>query len=127
MRFGDIKDQTMELSAAGDIASACWLSIPEHYPTVQLDAFVIMPNHVHGILDIISSSIPFPTVLGKIINAYKGAVTARLHAQQIVDGIVWQSRYHDHIIRNDKDLQRIREYIENNPARWAEDTFFASA
>ena len=113
----------MHRSAAGDIAAACWHTIPDHYPDVELDAFVVMPNHVHGTL-VLTGASDFTTYLGRVVNAYKGAVTARIRQQQDTDMKVWQGRYHDHIIRDERGLHYIRHYILNNPAKWAEDTFY---
>lgn len=124
--FGEIRDGVMVLNTAGEVAAACWLSIPEHYPAVTLDAFVVMPNHTHGIVFLQGEQTSFKTILGQVVNAYKGAVTARIRTQQqLGDLIIWQSRYHDHIIRDEADLNRIRAYVKNNPANWREDTFFA--
>ena len=123
--FGHIPQQGMVLNEAGQIAAACWVAIPDHYPNVELDAFVVMPNHMHGIVCIGGEAAHFQTILGRVINAYKGAVTARIRTQQSADATVWQGRYHDHVIRDENDLNRIRAYIENNPVGWAEDTFFA--
>jgi putative transposase len=66
----------------------------------------------------------FQTILGQIINAYKGAVTASIRKQRSTDEIVWQERYHDHVIRDEIGLCQIRSYIENNPVWWAEDTLY---
>ena len=115
----------MRLSASGDIAYAHWQSIPEHYPAVDLDALVVMPNHMHGILFFQGENDQFKTLLGRVMNAYKGAVTVQIHAQQLFADIVWQGRYHDHIIRNEDSLNRIRYYVHNNPALWCEDTFYS--
>jgi putative transposase len=91
-----------------------------------LDTFVVMPNHIHGILVLLGNDATFKTVLGRVINAYKGAVTARIRKKTDSHLIVWQSRYHDHIIRDEQDLNRLREYVQNNPSRWAEDVFYSS-
>ena len=120
--FGDIINGTMVLSDLGQIASLRWESIPQHYPDLELDAFVIMPNHIHGIVCIMDGK--FHTVLGRVINAYKGAVTAQIRQQSASDMVIWQSRYHDHIIRNEIDLNRIREYISHNPSKWEEDSLY---
>lgn len=123
--FGHVDGDKMCLSDEGDIAYANWQIIPEHYTDVDLDAFVVMPNHIHGILILLGNDTAFKTVLGRVINAYKGAVTARIRKRTDTDMIVWQSRYHDHIIRDEVDLNRLREYVMYNPARWAEDTFYS--
>jgi REP element-mobilizing transposase RayT len=125
--FGEIHDSIMRLNLAGEVAAGCWLSIPDHYLSVHVDMFVVMPNHTHCIVFIQDDNKDFKTILGHVVNAYKGAVTARIRAQLGVDNlIVWQSRYHDHIIRDEAGLNHIRSYIENNPARWSEDVFFAN-
>jgi REP element-mobilizing transposase RayT len=121
--FGRVEAGAMQLSAAGAVAAVCWDAIQEHYRAVELDAFVVMPNHVHGILVLSGNTNTFKTILGRVINGYKGAVTARLRQEQ-PDLVVWQGRYHDHIIRDEKSLNRIQGYILTNPERWTEDTFY---
>ena len=122
--FGEIQDSIMHANPNAEIAAARWDAIPEHYPDVDLDAFVVMPNHVHGIL-ILTGESDFTTMLGRVVNAYKGAVTAGI--RKIHPGmVVWQPRYHDHIIRDETGLNRIRQYIISNPALWAQDTFYSN-
>jgi putative transposase len=121
--FGTIEADTMMLSEAGEVAANCWYAIPDHYRDVELDAFIVMPNHVHGILVFQGTTKTFKTFLGRVINAYKGAVTARLRKHQ-PDIMVWQGRFYDHIIRNEADLNRIRDYTLTNPLRWKEDKFY---
>jgi putative transposase len=127
--FGSISNGSIELTTAGQIAAEGWLEIPKHYPDVVVENFVIMPNHMHGILCLRGDNAGFKTYLGRVINSYKGAVTARIRKQQAdspldVPTKIWQGRYHDHIIRSETVLQRIEAYIENNPALWSEDVFF---
>lgn len=124
--FGTITDQQMHPAAAGEWATSCWVAIPDHYPDVELDAFVIMPNHVHGILVLTGENSRFTTLLGRVVNAYKGAVTARLRDQGLIEGVIWQFRYHDHIIRDEAGLNHIRTYIEHNPALWSEDSLYST-
>jgi len=144
--FCDIINGEMQLSEIGNMANKFWKEIPEHFPFVELDEFVIMPNHVHGIIIInkpndgecidkrnvktpnlgvsttaIASKKWKPESLGVIINQYKRICT--INARKIHADFVWQSRFHDHIIRNDDSLQRIRDYIINNALRWIEDKF----
>ena len=147
--FGEIKNGQMHLSEIGRIAHKYWAEIPEHFPFVILDEFVIMPNHVHGII-IIDKMMgmveaqhiaplpqPRPTTnqpdapknkfgpqsqnLPSIIRGYKSAVKK----YATINGIdfAWQPRYYDHIIRNDKSFYRIAEYIRNNPMNWVEDRY----
>jgi REP element-mobilizing transposase RayT len=131
--FGEIQNGEMILNDFGSIADECWRAIPDHFPFVELGAYVIMPNHVHGII-VIRESVgarhasplqntprgPAPHSLGTIVGSYKSAVTRRIGREHNATAI-WQRNYYEHIIRNDKDLQRITDYIETNPLRWNED------
>ena len=121
--FGEIIDGVMRLAPSGEIAAACWQAISNHYPGVILDEFVIMPNHMHGLLGLTAVTSDFRTALGWVINSYKGAVTTRIRQQSSPDMKVWQSRYYDHIVRDEADLDRIREYVQNNPLAWSADRF----
>lgn len=104
--FGAIVDKNMILSEIGTIVQTFWKEIPTHFPFVELGEFVVMPNHMHGII---------------IINQYKRICT--IHSRKIHADFGWQSRFHDHIIRNDESFQRISEYIQNNPVNWHTDKF----
>ena len=190
--LGKIEDGKVLLSDIGDIVKKCWLEIPKHFNFVYLDEFVIMPNHLHGIVminksvekniisttknkifsptranlpsakdigfsstrrntpsakDIKFSSAranaplakdvkfsstrrngqltvptnkipqPVPDSLSIVIRTFKGAVTAKSRKQKLAKNL-WQPRFHDHIIRNQKSLEKIREYIQINPAKW---------
>jgi putative transposase len=164
--FGEIQDETMNLSEIGTIAHQNWIEIPNHFPFIKLDAFVIMPNHIHGIVvienpigyddndndDIIqtlhvdvlpvetlhATSLPEnhqPTIknekmatispkkgsLSSVIRSYKSAVSKDAHP--IHADFDWQTRFHDHIIRDEESYQKIREYILDNPKRWDDDKY----
>lgn len=121
--FGYIRDAKMFLTDIGRIAYERWLMIPRYYPSVGLSDFVIMPNHLHGILFLSASSDERP-VLSNIVAGYKSGVTRVVHQQTNFTSTVWQYSFHDHIIRNEIDLIRIREYVLSNPARWEADTFY---
>jgi len=121
--FGDIKDAEMILSDIGQLAHDRWVMIPEFFPSVKLSDFVVMPNHVHGILFLNDDTEKQPT-LGKIIANYKASITRLARREHDFTLQIWQSRYHDHIIRNLADLNRIRDYVQHNPARWQADTFY---
>lgn len=118
--FGDVLNGEMQYDPIGQIAMDCWQEIPEHHPTVELDYCVVMPNHVHGIL-VLNDNSP---KLGTIIGTYKAAVTRKVRELQILDRI-WQSGYYDHIIHDEPDLNRIREYVFYNPAKWEKDRYYA--
>ena len=148
--FGDIVDGEMRLNVYGKTVRQTWDGLPGHYPHVELDAFVIMPNHIHGVIEltvgvgaglkpaptgpvpIISvTTKPVPTIstptivrhgLPEIVRAFKTFSARQINAMLGTPGIaVWQRNYYEHIIRDEAEWDRIREYIETNPARWADD------
>ncbi|MGC4129059.1 MAG: transposase [Bergeyella sp.] len=114
----------------GKIAFDFWQEIPEHYPFVELDGFVVMPNHVHGILffnrpektDWNPNKFGVQSQnLGAVIRAYKSSVKRYANLNEIE--FEWQSRFQDHIIRNEEQRQIIKNYIMNNPKNWKGDKF----
>lgn len=137
--FGEVVDDVMRLNDAGKIAEACWLAIPAHFPDANVNAFVVMPNHVHGIVfiaDIVGAKNFSPVwdnveaahnpirspskTIGSVIRGFKIGVT-KWFRENGVTGNVWQRNYYEHVIRNDESLSRIRQYIHENPTRWAFD------
>ena len=130
MLFGDVAQGVVRLNEVGTIAQHTWDGLPVHYPHVSLDAFVVMPNHVHGIIlltdDLVGAALkPIPTrlhALPEIVRAFKSFSARAINERQGSRGAsVWQRNYYEHIVRDEKDLSRIRQYIANNPAGWAED------
>jgi hypothetical protein len=172
--FGEISNGEMNLSGIGIIADIMWYEIKNHSKNVELDAFVVMPNHIHGIIiinkpnglvadvangsdgDVANGSVadvangsdvetlhatslpptpPTPPTknqtmanispkrgsLSTILRSYKSAVTN--HTNRLGFQFAWQSRFHDHIIRDEDEFQRIRNYIINNPKNWTDDRF----
>ncbi len=116
--FGKIINGEMILSEIGKIAYKYWQEIPNHFLFVRLDKFVIMPDHIHGIINIVKQDV-YTSNLGVVINQYKRKCTIK--SRKIDPAFRWLPRYHDHIIRNNGDLNRIRDYIQNNPRNWKED------
>ena len=129
----------MSFSNIGKTAYDNWNEIPHHFNNVQLDAFIIMPNHVHGILILLEQNPVgiqnfeslrhpkfhqyqkmIPKSVGSIMRAYKSSVTAWCNNNGFVD-FKWQRNYYERIIRDEPELNRIREYIINNPANWQND------
>lgn len=109
--------------------------------TISLDAFVVMPNHIHGIVVIdavedMARHGPTPTTrhfakpiagsLSTIVGGFKSAATKRINRLREERTPLWQGRYHEHIIRSETDLNRIRAYIEINPQRWSDDALHRS-
>jgi len=124
--FGEIINGEMRLNEWGKIAQNELCSIAEHYENVVVDKFVIMPNHVHMIISIrLTERInPFPTVVDvpNIVGKYKAGVTRivgnAFMRSEFERKPIWQKSYHDHIIRNQDEYNRIAKYIESNPANW---------
>lgn len=151
--FGEIENGKMILSHVGILADVLWHEIKNHAPNVDLGAFVVMPNHIHGILILTGNddgnpivqtghALSLPTTqpsskktigqqrfqnIGKnsissMVGSYKSAVSR--HAHRLGYDFQWQSRFYDHIIRNDESFQKISNYIINNPINWQEDKLF---
>ena len=119
----------MILNQYGAIAKNSWVDLPNHHKNIQLDEFIIMPNHIHGIIIINnpvgngparSSKYQKPNNLSVMIGLYKSTVTKQIN--RINNNIFkWQKSFYDHIIRTEKSLNNIRQYIINNPATWDTD------
>ena len=115
------RPQDVVLSGQGQIVDAAIQNIPKHYPSIALDHYVIMPNHIHLLLQIKSDVDGRPMVaptVSTVIQQMKGYVTKR------VGQSIWQKLFHDHVIRSEKDYLKIWNYIDGNPMKWAEDCFY---
>jgi len=114
----------MVLNEYGKIAIDCWNALPRHYPHVELGDFVIMPNHMHGLVFIRAGLKPAPTnqQITEIVRAFKTFSAKRINQLRHTPGSsVWQRNFYEHVIRDDRSLKRIREYIDTNPQRWTLD------
>jgi putative transposase len=143
--FGNIVNGEMRLNPYGCMVVDVWNNLPNHFPTVALDAFVVMPNHVHGIIvlnknnmdgSIVGAdfkSAPTDTAqkcvqikyhtLGDIIRGFKTFSARRINELRATPGMpLWQRNYHEHIIRDGSELFHIQRYIENNPKQWTLDS-----
>jgi REP element-mobilizing transposase RayT len=124
--FGKVEKGEMILNPYGKIVNECWDDLPEHYAHCSLDSFVIMPNHVHGIIVIDNDKTvgnglkPFPTHgLSEMIRGFKTFSSRKINEGIKSDNkFQWQKSFYDHIIRGEKSLDLIREYIQNNPLKW---------
>jgi REP element-mobilizing transposase RayT len=138
--FGEIVDYEMILNDAGKMIEAQWLALLERFPNIELDVYQVMPNHAHGIIVIVepefgvesragtSPALRWATsTLGEIVGAFKSITT-----HEYVQGVdnknwrqfykrLWQRNYYEHVVRDEADLNRIRDYIQSNPANWDED------
>jgi putative transposase len=143
--FGEISQEKMILNSAGAMIEKWWRKLPEKYPGIQLDEYVVMPNHLHGIIVIVGAAPrgrPNPgthsvtesgqphrvaPTLGVIIGWFKTMSTNEYIRNVKQDGWpafekrVWQRNYYEHIIRKEKELHSIQNYIAENPMRWEED------
>jgi REP-associated tyrosine transposase len=143
--FGKILDGEMQLSQFGIITRDEWLRTSEIRKNVEMDEFVVMPNHFHGIIVIDNLSgtgtlqraptverfgKPTSNTIPTIIRGYKAAVTKQINSLNINAGVynmperIWQRNYYEHVIRNEASLNKIREYIMSNPLNWQEDDYY---
>ena len=121
----------MRLNAAGEIVQAEWNKLPERFPGLKLDQFIVMPNHLHGIL-IFTEHLryqkpmkkPRPT-LNDVIDTFKGAMTYRIRRDGDIADFEWKKSFYDEIIRDTSMLQNIRHYIATNPQNWPSDKLYA--
>jgi REP element-mobilizing transposase RayT len=146
--FGEIVDGELRMNGDGRIVQAAWDELPEHYPGVECDVFMVMPNHVHGIIVLADdgggvndvgagfkpargvavgpTSVrwglkPAPTriALSEIIRGFKTFSARRVNELRETLGVpIWQRNYYEHVVRGENELNRIREYIANNPPQW---------
>ena len=147
--FGNIVQGGMHLNPIGEVVKDVWLSIPRHFSHVTMDLYVIMPNHIHGILTINSDVVgarhavpllqhrpsqnfesfgkPVKGSIPTIIRSFKSEATRRVNIIRGTPGeIFWQRNYFEHVIRDEKDYQAIYNYIIINPHHWVEDDEFSS-
>jgi putative transposase len=122
----------MLLSDPGNLVSEQWLELPARFPSIILDKFVVMPNHFHGIIWTTDSLLSKPS-LAEIVGSFKSIVT-----HKYIDGVnnknwepfnkrLWQRNYYERIVRNDRELQHIQQYIDNNPVNWQTDSLNTSS
>lgn len=126
-RFGEIVDSEMILNEQGNIVNDTWIDLSCHHQGIYLDEYIIMPNHVHGIViierDIVGAGPARPAKssnLSTIIGSFKSSATRQINAKDN-GNFRWQRSFYDHVIRNEKSLNQIREYIIDNPANWDHD------
>jgi REP element-mobilizing transposase RayT len=147
--FGQVVQGEMILDGAGQMVESVWHQLPEHYPGVEVDAFAIMPNHVHGIIILVGAGpracpdtgqpqgahpgrpqgvAPTRTLsLPDVVHRFKSLTAAKYRrgvrndGWQPFTGRLWQRNYYEHVVRDEDELGRIRQYITDNPARWEQD------
>lgn len=126
--FGEIVNSELVLNEAGVVIDSWWHTIPARFNGIWLDAMVVMPNHVHGIISLgADPAVPVDKSLSDIIGWFKTRTVndyglgVRMCSWPRYSAKLWQPGFHEHIIRSDAALDQIRQYINANPARWAED------
>jgi putative transposase len=148
--FGEAIGGCVGLSVVGDVVRQCWQQIPDHFPHVELDEYVIMPNHIHGILVVKQAEgrgecetsrhfrqkrawhakplqeaqfgHPMSRTIGTIMGSFKSATTKEVRRKTgETDMMLWQRNYYEHIIKSQSGLDHIRRYIAENPANWGAD------
>ncbi|AHM60328.1 hypothetical protein D770_10355 [Flammeovirgaceae bacterium 311] len=146
--FGKVESGEMILSVEGQVVQDCWTRISDHFPKVFLGEFVVMPNHMHGLIGIERSEpslhhvdacidateaaadknrlmahrSPKAGSVSRIIGSFKSASTNKIRALGTTD-FNWQPRFHDRITRNQQELEKIENYIITNPIKWTDDRF----
>ncbi len=127
--FGAIVDDRMVLNALGEAVRSCWLALPTKYPEAELDEFVVMPNHFHGILRIHYRPTNKEHHLGFLMSRFKGATGHTygvMRAEARIPDIgphLWQFDYWDDLITGEEEIENQRRYIRNNPANWTRDRY----
>ena len=147
--LGTVKDGEMVLNEAGQMIKSVWDELPEKCSGIEIDQYIIMPNHMHGIIFIVGAPLvgalsvgsrmgvkdragtrPAPTSsLGYVVGIFKSisthqyAINVHTNNWPEFSGKLWQRNYYERIIRNDDELYRIREYIQNNPRQWDDDDY----
>jgi putative transposase len=145
--FGSIADGVLRPSRRGLVVQQCWHDIPNHHPFVELDAFILMPNHLHGVVLFVGNDIapddpvaatpaspprescrigggrgPTPHSLGAVIGSFKAAVSRKINRIRAgAAAHLWQPSYYEHVVRDDGSLDAIRNYVVANPLRWMQD------
>ena len=140
--FGEVVQGQTNLNGSGQMVESVWRQFPQQYTGVEVDGFVVMPNHVHGIITLVGAGpracpdgsgqphgvAPTGTMsLADVVQRFKSLTTAKYRRGVHRDGWLpfpgrlWQRNYYERIIRDEEEMNRIRRYIMENPARWGDD------
>jgi REP element-mobilizing transposase RayT len=125
-RFGNVVDGHVILNDAGQLIEAGWEDLSTRFPSVLLDMYIVMPNHLHGIVSIDHTLECQPPTLSRVVQVFK-SITTIAYGRGVKVGLfppyvrgLWQRGFHDRILRDDRMLERAQGYIEGNPGRWEE-------
>jgi putative transposase len=133
--FGQIENAGVQRTRLGEVVRECWAAIPAHYPNARLHAFVVMPNHFHGLIELAKtsqleteihrrefnpSSVP-PGSLSAIVRYFKAVVTRRAHSEIGLHGEIWHRNYFERVVRDGQEFSNATRYIADNPMKWKRD------
>ncbi len=120
--FGEVIDGEMLLNSCGEMVASMWAEIPRRFNQAHLDAYIVMPNHIHGII-VLEEGLSLSSVIQTFKSVCTNGYIRGVHNQEWKKfyQALWQRSFYDHVIRNQKDLLRIQEYIVNNPLQWSMD------
>jgi len=128
-----IEDGKVHLTSVGEITRECWLQIPAHHPKANLHAFVVMPNHVHGLLELTTPGVPSrPDIvqrefgphsvpsssLAAVVRSFKSSVTRLSRMRLGAIGEFWERNYFERVVRDGKEFEEVTRYILENPLKW---------
>ena len=117
--LGEVQNGQMVPSAIGTLVQNRWNTLPDRFPSLDLDEFALMPNHIHGILCLTDLEIEQRPKLPEIVAYWKYTTTKEINQYRgLTTGKFWQRNYYEHIIRNEDSLRHLRQYILENPLKW---------
>jgi putative transposase len=135
--LGNVESGSVVLTKLGELVRDCWQAIPSHFPAAKLHSFVVMPSHLHGLVELIQTAAPSLELrkrkfdgdavpshsLPAMIRSFKSIVARRAHAQMKFKGELWHRNYFERIIRDAKELSNATQYILENPKKWETNRF----
>ncbi|MDQ7074794.1 MAG: transposase [Gammaproteobacteria bacterium] len=128
--LGDIGRDMMVVNCAGEMLERWWCEMEHKFPSIILGEYVVMPNHFHAIIRIVSSEVPRQAPLSKMVQWFKTMSTnayirgVKEQGWPVFDGSLWQRNYYEHVIRDERSYDAISAYIQTNPVKWQQDKYF---
>jgi putative transposase len=135
--FGQVEKACVQLTPLGEVVRECWVGIPVHYLNAKLHPFIVMPNHLHGLIELVPttgkprleirprafdpSGVP-PGSLSAIVRSFKAIVTKRAHKEIRLTEEIWHRNYFERVVRDGEEFSNATRYIAENPQRWEWDT-----
>jgi len=125
--FGTVEDDQVYLRGPGQIAESVWITLPRRFAHVTLYEYVFMPNHMHGIIELTDLNLAQTgprAALWEIVRVFKAATSYQIRRAEGKPWFAWQDEYYETVIQSEVALQRIRQYIAENPLRWTQDKLY---